>query len=68
MRIAPTVREAMALKATADPRLISDRRQVITNETSRALMGISQPGRTYTHSLVKWFIVRAFINQSSHRH
>lgn len=44
--MAPTVRETMALKATLLPRLMSDKRQVITKDTQTALRGISQPGRT----------------------
>lgn len=44
--MAPTVRETMALKATALPRFTRERRQVMTKETQTALRGMSQPGRT----------------------
>ena len=46
LRIAPTVRETMALNATALPKLTRERRQVMTKETQTALSGMSQPGRT----------------------
>lgn len=36
----------MALKAVVFPRLMSERRQVMTKETQTALSGMSQPGRT----------------------
>lgn len=48
--MAPTVSETMALKATLLPRLISERRQVITKETKTAFRGMSQPGRTLSDS------------------
>ena len=46
LRIAPTVRETIALNATEEPRLIRDSRQVTIKETRTALSGMSHPGRT----------------------
>jgi hypothetical protein len=46
LRIGPTVRETMALNATLLPRLIRDKRQVITKEMQTELSGMSHPGRT----------------------
>jgi hypothetical protein len=48
LRIAPTVRETMALKATELPRLMRERRQVIIKEMATAFRGMSQPGRTWS--------------------
>ena len=48
LRIAPTIRERIALNATADPSSIKDSRHVTTNEKRSALSGISHPGRTCT--------------------
>ena len=51
LRIAPTVSEAIALNATAEPRLMRDKRQVMTKDTMTAFNGMSQPGRTCTYWL-----------------
>lgn len=44
--MAPTASERMALKASLLPRLIRERRLVITKEIRTALRGMSHPART----------------------
>ncbi len=44
--MAPTASERMALKASLLPRLIRERRLVITKEIRTALSGMSHPART----------------------
>lgn len=45
-RRAETAREPMALKATVEPMLMSERRQVMTKVISTALRGMFHPGLT----------------------